>query len=104
MARAFIRHMPFLIMDEATASLDNQTAYQIEQDILNKEDLTALVVTHKYQESILKMYDEIIVLQHGKVIEQGSFKDLMERKEYFYSLYHGNKAVIGINIKSVGIW
>lgn len=88
MARAFIRHMPFLIMDEATASLDNQTAYQIEQDILNKENLTALVVTHKYQESILKMYDEIIVLQHGKVIEQGSFEDLMERKEYFYSLYH----------------
>ena len=87
-ARAFIRNAPMVIMDEATSSLDNQTAYQIEQDILTRKGLTALVVTHKLNENTLKLYDEIIVLQHGRIIEQGSFQQLMERQQYFYSLYH----------------
>ena len=87
-ARAFIRNAPMVIMDEATSSLDNQTAYQIEQDILTRKGLTALVVTHKLNENTLKLYDEIIVLQHGKIIEKGSFQQLMERQQYFYSLYH----------------
>lgn len=87
-ARAFIRNAPMVIMDEATSSLDNQNAFQIEQDILTRKDLTALVVTHKLNESILKLYDEIIVLQHGKIIEKGSFQQLMENQKYFYNLYN----------------
>ncbi|MBD5151861.1 MAG: hypothetical protein HDT16_05080 [Oscillibacter sp.] len=46
-----------------------------------------MVVTHRLEEALLEQYDGIFVLRNGKVCEEGRFADLMERKEYFYSLY-----------------
>lgn len=89
-ARAFIRKTPVLILDEATSSLDNQTAYQIENLILNRENLTSIIVTHKLSESILSRFDCILVLNSGKIVESGSFDELMEKEGYFYNLYNVN--------------
>lgn len=66
---------------------DNNLAMQIENLILEKKELTAIVVTHKLIESILKKYDCIITLNHGQVVECGSFHELMNNKRYFYSLF-----------------
>ena len=86
-ARALIRKTPILLLDEATSSLDNQVTTEIENSILNIQDLTALVVTHKLNENILKRYDRILFMKAGVIVEDGSFCDLMDRKGEFYKLF-----------------
>jgi len=86
-ARSLLRKASVLLVDEATAALDAQTAYQVANSILDIRDLTKIVITHSLDEKILKRYDGIIVLKAGQVVEKGNFDGLMEKKEYFYSLY-----------------
>lgn len=86
-ARALIRKTPILLLDEATSSLDNQVTTEIESSILDIQDLTALVVTHKLNENILKKYDRILFMKDGVIVEEGSFSDLMDRRGEFYRLF-----------------
>ena len=86
-ARALIRKTPILLLDEATSSLDNQVTTEIENSILDIQDLTALVVTHKLNENILKRYDRILFMKAGVIVEDGSFSDLMDRRGEFYKLF-----------------
>ncbi|MFA7673109.1 MAG: ABC transporter ATP-binding protein [Clostridia bacterium] len=87
-ARCLLRNSPVLLMDEATASLDQKTAYYVTDGILNIQGLTRIIVTHKLDESLLKRYDDIIVMRNGYVTEQGTFDELISNKDYFYSLYN----------------
>ena len=86
-ARALIRKTPILLLDEATSSLDNQVTTEIENSILDIQNLTALVVTHKLNENILKRYDRILFMKAGVIVEDGSFSDLMDRRGEFYKLF-----------------
>ncbi|WP_455161701.1 ABC transporter ATP-binding protein [Streptococcus timonensis] len=86
-ARALIRKTPILLLDEATSSLDNQVSTEIENSILDIQDLTAIVVTHKLNENILKRYDRILFMKAGVIVEDGSFCDLMDRRGEFYKLF-----------------
>ena len=86
-ARALLRGTPVLLLDEATAALDNQTAFEVTDAILHLDGLTRIVVTHRLDEALMGQYDEIIVLKDGRVREAGTFQQLMERREYFYSLF-----------------
>ena len=86
-ARALIRKTPILLLDEATSSLDNQVTTEIENSILDIQDLTALVVTHKLNENILKKYDRILFMKAGGIVEDGSFCDLMDKRGEFYKLF-----------------
>ena len=86
-ARALIRKTPILLLDEATSSLDNQVTTEIESSILDIQNLTALVVTHKLNENILKRYDRILLMKDGVIVEDGSFSDLMDRRGEFYKLF-----------------
>ena len=86
-ARALIRKTPILLLDEATSSLDNQVTTEIENSILDIQDLTALVVTHKLNENILKKYDRILFMKDGVIVEDGYFSDLMIRRGEFYKLF-----------------
>lgn len=86
-ARCLLRHTPVLLVDEATASLDKETAFRISSSILDLEGLTRVVVTHSLDEALLRRYDGILVLHHGRVVETGQFQELMDRKGLFYSLY-----------------
>ena len=86
-ARALIRKTPILLLDEATSSLDNQVTTEIENSILDIQDLTVLVVTHKLNENILKRYDRILFMKAGIIVEDGSFCDLMDRRGEFYKLF-----------------
>lgn len=87
-ARCLLRKTPVLMLDEATAALDNQTAFEVTDAILKLDGLTRIVVTHRLESSLLKRYDGIIVLRDGKIAEQGTFDQLMHQTGYFYSLYH----------------
>ncbi|MCI8619157.1 MAG: ABC transporter ATP-binding protein [Oscillospiraceae bacterium] len=86
-ARCLLRGAPVLLLDEATAALDNQTAYAVTDGILQLEGLTRIVVTHRLEQGLMEQYDEILVLQEGSLQEKGTFAQLMAQKGYFYSLF-----------------
>lgn len=87
-ARCFLRKTPIILVDEAEASLDNETANAVLQTILNMKDTMRIVVTHRLDAPVMRQYDEILVLHNGKIEEAGTFEELLEQKGYFYSLYH----------------
>lgn len=86
-ARCLLKGSSVMLVDEATAALDAETALAVTNSILKIKDLTKIVVTHRLEEPLLKKYDKIFVLQNGSLIEQGTFEELMKEKGYFHSLY-----------------
>lgn len=86
-ARSLLKKSSVLLVDEATAALDMQTAHQVSSDILDLTDMTRIVVTHSLEEALLRRYDSIFVLKNGTLAESGSFDELMQRKGYFYALF-----------------
>ena len=76
-----------LFVDEATASLDAETSFEVLNAILNLDGYTRVIVTHDLDENILRRADRLFALKNGAVSEQGTFKELMDRKGYFYSLF-----------------
>ncbi|MFI3167611.1 MAG: ABC transporter ATP-binding protein [Bacillota bacterium] len=87
-ARAAISKAPILVLDEATSSVDTRTERHIEQalDRLTSER-TTFVIAHRL--STVRNSDEIIVLEQGEIIEQGSHEELLENKGKYYNLYTG---------------
>lgn len=85
-ARALLRNTSILLMDEASSALDEKTADEIIHSILDMPDTTSLVITHRLNSTLLKKYDGICVLHHGKIIEFGPFDELMKNKGLLYSL------------------
>lgn len=87
-ARAIIKKSSVMLLDEATSSLDNETAYSIEKALIGLKDVTSIVVTHKLMEDMLLNYDEILVMRDGVIVERGKYDELISEKGYFYSLYN----------------
>jgi len=84
-ARAVLRDTPILILDEATSSVDMETEQQIQRAIENLAgSRTVLVIAHRL--STIKSADQILVLDKGAVIEQGSYGDLIARGGAFARL------------------
>ena len=86
-ARSLLKKSQVLLVDEATASLDVQTAFQVSSAILDLTGLTRIVVTHTLDENLLRQYDCVLTIKNGNISEYGSFIELMKKKGYFYSLY-----------------
>ena len=86
-ARSLLKKSQVLLVDEATAALDAETAYQVSSAILGLDDITSIVVTHSLDEGLLKQYDGIITLKNGSIVETGIFDELIAKKGYFYSLF-----------------
>ena len=86
-ARSLLKKYQILLVDEATAALDKETAFQVSNAILNLKKTTAIVITHALEEGLLKDYDAIICMKNGEIAESGSFEELIDKKGYFYSLY-----------------
>ena len=86
-ARSLLRSASVLLVDEASAALDAQTAFQVSSSILGLDSLTRIVVTHALDANLLSRYDEIVTLKAGRIVETGTFDQLMNERGYFYSLY-----------------
>jgi ATP-binding cassette subfamily B protein len=86
LARVLAQRPPIFILDEATASVDPFTEVQI-QDALNKilADSTSILIAHRL--STVKAADRIIVLDHGRVIEEGNHNSLMAQGGHYATLY-----------------
>jgi ATP-binding cassette subfamily C protein len=87
LARAMINDPAVYLLDEFTSNLDLQTGTEIESALLRERDKLMIHITHKLIPEMLEQYDEILVLKNGRIEEKGTFQELMERREYFYSLY-----------------
>ena len=85
LARAFLRKAPILILDEATSSLDN-TSERIVQNGIDQigEDKTVVAIAHRL--STIKDFDEIIVLEEGKIVEYGNHNSLMQKSGVYKNL------------------
>lgn len=86
-ARSLLRGTPVLLVDEATAALDKETAAHVVNEMLNLRGLTQIMVTHTLDAELLARYDCILAMKDGRLVETGDFQTLMARKGYFYSLY-----------------
>jgi len=84
-ARAFLRDAPLLILDEATASLDGQSEEAVRKALDRLiQGRTVIAIAHRL--STLRNFDRILVLDHGKVIEDGSPQLLLRRRGVYSSL------------------
>ncbi|MGB8453274.1 MAG: ABC transporter ATP-binding protein [Anaerocolumna sp.] len=91
-ARVMIIDPPMLILDEATSSIDTRTEIKIQKAFTKMmEGRTSFVIAHRL--STIKEADTILVLQHGDIVEQGSHEELLNRKGFYYTLYHSQFAV-----------
>ena len=82
-ARAIAPKPKILMFDEATSALDNITQKKI-AEALDKLNCTRIVIAHRL--STIKNCDRILVLDKGKIIEEGTYEELVEQKGYFYEL------------------
>ncbi len=82
-ARALIRNKPILILDEGTSAIDMQTAYDIENHLLKIEGLTIITITHNLKKELLELYDDIIYMENGEIIERGTFENLTNAPSRF---------------------
>lgn len=87
-ARALIKKAKILLLDEATAALDLENSFNIENMILKIPDLTLIVVSHKFLKENLNKYDNILAIKDGQLKEVGTFQELISQKGYFYSLFN----------------
>ncbi|QJB55662.1 ABC transporter ATP-binding protein/permease [Pseudodesulfovibrio sp. zrk46] len=91
LARTFLKDPAILILDEATAALDNKSQGRVQNIITNnlKGKSTVLAVIHRLD--MLPYYDKIVVLKAGKIVEQGGYDELLEKKGSLYTLIHGRE-------------
>lgn len=89
-ARSLLKGSAVLLLDEATSALDNETANYIENTILNMDDITSIVITHRLTESTLKQYDEIVVMENGKIVGIGKFNEVLHHCISFKKLYNAS--------------
>lgn len=85
--RLMLSPPPILILDEATSSIDTRTEIRI-QKAFNKlmKGRTTFIVAHRL--STIKNADIILVMNNGDIVEQGSHKELFEKKGFYYTLYN----------------
>jgi ATP-binding cassette subfamily B protein len=85
-ARAFLSDPDVLILDEATSSVDTRTEVLIQEAMAElMKDRTSFVIAHRL--STIRGADTILVMDHGRIVEQGSHDELMAARGFYYDLY-----------------
>ena len=86
-ARAFLADPEILILDEATSSVDTRTEVLVQKAMSTlMKGRTAFVIAHRL--STIRNADEILVMDQGKIVEQGSHDELMAKKGFYFDLYN----------------
>lgn len=81
LARSLFRDSEILLLDEVTSALDKKTSEIVERNILSI-DKTLINVCHKFNDDTLPEYDRIYIIENGKIVEQGSFKELENNEKF----------------------
>jgi ATP-binding cassette, subfamily B, multidrug efflux pump len=87
-ARAVLADPRILILDEATSSVDTRTELQIQEALLRlMHGRTAFVIAHRL--STIRQADQVLVINHGRIIERGTHDSLLAQRGFYYDLYMG---------------
>ncbi len=85
-ARALLKDAPILLLDEATASLDSESEQEVQKALeVLMRDRTVIVVAHRL--STVRKADRILVMESGRIVEEGSHEELIERNGRYAELY-----------------
>lgn len=90
LARLFFDNSKIIILDEATSAMDNITEKEVMKNILKRlKNKTIIIIAHRLE--TIKDVDKIFFLKEGKILEQGTFKELLQENTYFKELYKSVK-------------
>ncbi len=85
--RLMLSPPPMLILDEATSSIDTRTEIRIQKAFNTlMKGRTTFIVAHRL--STIKNADIILVMNNGNIVEQGNHKELLDKRGFYYNLYH----------------
>lgn len=87
-ARALIEDPKVLIFDEVVSTLDIETAFEIEKLILSLQDRTVIMISNAFSGQLLEKYDQIILMDNGKIIAQGKHNELLENCTAYKNIYN----------------
>lgn len=82
-ARSLLRSARFLIFDEVVSTLDIETAYEIEKLALDFSDKTVVFISHNFSGKLIREYDEILVMDSGRLVAHGKYEELINTCDYF---------------------
>ena len=86
LARAFFRDAPFLILDEPTSAIDAKAEFEIFENVQKlQKDKTVIIISHRF--STVRTADRILVLDEGKIIEEGSHEYLVKKNGVYAELF-----------------
>lgn len=87
LARAFFRNAPLLVLDEPTSAIDAKAEYEIFENVQKlQKDKTVIIISHRF--STVRNADRILVLDEGKIVEEGNHEKLMKKKGLYAELFN----------------
>ncbi|MFD1120794.1 ATP-binding cassette domain-containing protein, partial [Sphaerisporangium aureirubrum] len=87
LARAILRDAPILLLDEATSALDSESEILVQEALWHlMRDRTAIVVAHRLS-TVVRM-DRLVVLDRGRIVEQGTHHELLQAQGPYSRLWH----------------
>ncbi|MCJ7841984.1 ATP-binding cassette domain-containing protein [Lederbergia sp. NSJ-179] len=94
-ARAMIKRPSIILLDEATSALDNVSEGKVQVALQNLlKNKTTITIAHRL--STIEHYDKIIVMEQGKIVEAGTYKELLHNKRNFHQLVYGSNVQEGM--------
>ncbi|MGD8365416.1 MAG: ATP-binding cassette domain-containing protein, partial [Desulfobacterales bacterium] len=90
-ARALLKKPPVLIMDEATSALDNKSQARIQNLLENRWKGKSTLISVVHRLDIIKNFDKVAVMKAGKILETGTYAELIAKKGLLYELEYGKK-------------
>ena len=86
-----INKSQLLLLDEVTSALDNEISSLITNQLLELNNATRIMITHRLDEEVLNKFDQIIVMKNGKIVEFGTYYELINKNAIFKSLVEFSK-------------
>lgn len=87
LARALIDDPQVMILDEVVSTLDIETSYEIEKLVLSLEDRTVIMISNAFSGQLLDQYDQIILMNQGRIISQGTHSEMLRDSEEYREIY-----------------